>query len=156
MPVDEFVSSESWLIELLGSHTAEVRKRGLVVHLELDSQMHLRRDRLLTTALEGLFRFVFSTLPDGCEIYLASARCDSPVASLGSGELTLRWQVAGTLPRPVRGNVTSIRPISGGAAFQAQSSAAAELEAIFLAAGWSLDLAVGNGDQELWARARKN
>jgi hypothetical protein len=156
MPVDEFVSSDSWLIELLGSYTAEVRKRGLVVHHELDSQFHLRRDRLLVTALEGLFRFVFSTLPDGCEIYLASTHRNSPVATVGSGELTLRWQVAGTLPRPVRGNVTSIRPISGGAAFHAQSSAAAELEAAFLTAGWSLDLAAANGDQELWARARKS
>lgn len=156
MAVDEFVSSESWLIELLSPYTAEVRKRGLVVHHELDSQFHLRRDRLLATALEGLFRFVFSTLPDGCEIYLAAARRDSPVTSLGSGELTLRWQVAGTLPRPVRGNVSSIRPISGGAAFHSQSSAAAELEASFLAAGWSLDLAAADGDQELWARARKS
>jgi hypothetical protein len=153
MPVDEIVSSESWLTELLGSYAEEIRKRSLVLHHELDSQFHLRLDRLLVAALERLFRFVFSTAPDGCEIYLASARRDLPVAALGSGMLTLRWQVVGTLPRAARGKLVSIRPISGGAAFHAESNAAADLERAFLEAGWTLELVVADGDHELWARA---
>jgi hypothetical protein len=153
MSPDEYVTSESWLNELLHSYAVEVRARSLTVHTELDSELYLRRDGQGEAALERLFRFVFSAVPDGCEVYVASARNDSPVAALGSGALTLRWQVAGNPSRPIRGKVTAIRPIAGAAVSHVQSTAAKDLERAFHDAGWSLDLTATSGDRELWARA---
>jgi len=153
MSFEEIANSEAWLAELLERHAVEIRERSLIVHSELDSRFQMRRDRRLETALEGLFRFVFSTLPDGCEIYLASSLAITPVAPLESGTLTLRWQVAGEARRSAPGGVTPIRPIAGGAAFHARASAATELRQAFLDAGWALDIAATNGDRELWVCA---
>lgn len=153
MAFEEFATSEFWLTELLGPYAVEIQERSLVVHSELDSRFQMRRDPLLEAALERLFRFVFSTLPNGCEIYLASARTIASVTALGSGTLTLRWQVAGNSRRPAQGEATAIRPIAGGAAIHAQSNAAAELGQAFCEAGWTLDLDATSGDQELWLRA---
>jgi hypothetical protein len=152
MSFEEMSPSESWLMELLGSYAAEIRERSLVVHSEFDSRFQMRRDPLLETALERLFRFVFSTLPNGCEIYLASLATIAPVAALDSGALTLRWQVAGDARPSARGEVISIRPIVGGAAFHARSRAAGELEESFSDAGWTFDLDATNRDRELWLR----
>ena len=153
MSFEEIADFESWLAELLECYAVEIRERDLVVHSEFDSRFQMRRDRRLEKALEGLFRFVFSTLPNGCEIYLASSRTLASVARLESGTLTLRWQVAGDARRPVPGGVTTIRPIAGGAAFHAQSRAAAGLERAFRDAGWSFSVDATNGDRELWVCA---
>jgi hypothetical protein len=146
-------TSESWMLGLLAPYAIEIRDRGLIVHSELDSRFQLRRGPLLERALEHLFRFVFSTLPNGCEIYLASARAIAAVAPLESGTLTLRWQVAGAAGRLEAGEATAIRPIAGGAAFHAQSSSAVALRQAFSDAGWTFDLEATNGDRELWIRA---
>ena len=153
MSSDEIETSESWMLGLLAPYAIEIRDRGLVVHSELDSRFQLRRDMLLETALERLFRFVFSTIPNGCEIYLASSRAIVAVAPLESGTLTLRWQVAGEAGRSGPGEATAIRPIAGGAAFHVQSSSAVALRQAFSDAGWTFDLEATNGDRELWIRA---
>ena len=153
MSDDEYVSSESWLSELVHSYATEIRARSLTVHPEMDQQFYWRLDGSGEAALAHLFRFVFSTVPNGCEVYVASARSGSPVAALGSGTLTLRWQVAGNPSRPIRGKVTAIRPIAGAAVSHLQSTAAKDLERTFHDAGWSLDLTATSGDRELWARA---
>lgn len=154
MSPDEDVSSNAWLTELLDPYVAEIQARGLILRIELDSRFPLTRVPLLEAAFERLFRFVFSTLPDGCELYLGSARRTAAVAPLGAGTLTVRWQVAGDARRSVPGAViTSIRPISGGAAFHARSSAGLALQQAFSDAGWTLDFDVTNQDGELWVRA---
>jgi hypothetical protein len=154
MPSEEIATSEPWLMDLLGPYAAEIRERSLMLHSELDSRFQMRRDPLLETALERLFRFVFSTLPNGCEIYLASSPTIAPVTALDSGTLTLRWQVAGEARPSPGGEVVAIRPIVGGAAFHARSRAARELAQSFSGAGWTFDLEATNGDRELWLRAR--
>jgi hypothetical protein len=153
MSLEQVANFESWLAGLLDPYAEEIRERSLIVRSELDSRFQLRRDRRLETALEGLFRFVFSTLPNGCEIYLAASLPIASVAPLESGTLSLRWQVAGDARQPVPGGVITIRPITGGAAFHARSKAAAELEQAFRDAGWSLDVDATNGDRELWVCA---
>jgi hypothetical protein len=147
------MSSDSWLTELLAPFAAEIRGRGLIVRCELDSGFQLARAPHLEAAFEGLFRFVFSTLPDGCEFYLASSRTTASVAPLGSGTLTLRWQVAGEARHSTPGGVRSIRPIAGGAVFHAGSSSALALEQAFDDADWTLDFEATNEDGELWVRA---
>jgi hypothetical protein len=149
MSFEEIADFKIWLAELLECHAVEIRERSLVVHSEFDSRFQMRRGRRLETALEGLFRFVFSTLPNGCEIYLASSRTLASIASLESGMLSLRWQVAGNARRPALAGVTTIRPIAGGAAFHAQSGAAVGLEQAFRDAGWSFSVDATNGDREL-------
>jgi len=153
MPFEEIETSESWILGLLIPYAAEIRERDLVVHSELDSRFQLRRDPLLETAIERLFRFVFATLPEGCEIYMAASRAIAAVAPLESGTLTLRWQVAGEAERSGPGEATAIRPIAGGASFHAQSSSAVALRQAFSDAGWTFDLEAMNGDRELWIRA---
>lgn len=93
--VDEFVPSDSWLIELLDRHDVGIRKRSLLVRRELDPEFLLKREKRLELALERLLHFVFSTVPEHCEVYLASARSTAPIAAIGSGSLTVRWQVSG-------------------------------------------------------------
>ena len=153
MPSEETKTSEPWLVDLLAAYAPEIRERSLILHSELDSRFQMRRDPLLETALERLFRFVFSTLPNDCEIYLASSPTIAPVAALDSGTLTLRWQVAGDARPSPGGGVIAIRPIVGGAAFHARSRAARELAQSFSDAGWTFDLEATNGDRELWLRA---
>lgn len=153
MSSDERARPKSWLIDLLDPYAAEIRARSLVIQVELDSHFQIEREPLLALALERLLRFVFLTLPSGCELYIASARTTASVASLGSGALTLRWQVAGQVRGSAPGGITAIRPITGGAAFHAQSDAAAELEELFSSAGWTLELDAARGDRELWVRA---
>jgi len=153
MSSDETALQDSWLTGLLVPFAAEIRARGLIVRCELDPGFQLTRDPHLEAAFEGLFRFVFSTLPDGCEFYLASSRTTASVAPLGSGTLTLRWQVAGEARRSVSGEVTSIRPIAGGASFHARSSSVVALQRAFDDAGWTLDFEATNEDRELWVRA---
>ncbi len=153
MSSEEFKTSETMLIELLSSYEVEIRERGLVVHSELDSHFPMRNDPLLDRACEHLLRFVFSTLPDGCEFYLAAVRANASVSRLGSGTLTLRWQVSGEARRPMPAEATAIRPIAGGAALHADSVAAVDLEQAFLAAGWTLELEPTQDDRELWVHA---
>jgi len=153
MSSEEFASSDAWLTELLIPHAAEIRERSLVVHSELDPHFRMRCEAGLEAALGCLFRLVFSTLPDGCEVYLASRRSIAAVSPLGSGMLTLRWQVAGEVRRMAPGKATAIHPIAGGAAFHEQSNSAAELERAFRGAGWTLEIEAMNGDRELWVRA---
>jgi hypothetical protein len=154
MSLEAIANSESWFAELFERYAMEIRERNLIVRCELDSRFQLRRDPRLESALEHLLRFVFSSLPDGCELYLASSLVIASVVPLESGTLTLRWQVEGDARRPPVGGVTPIRPIAGGAAFHAQSRVASELRRLFLDAGWALDIDATNGDRELWVRAR--
>jgi hypothetical protein len=153
MPSEETTTSEPWLMDLLAPYAPEIRERSLILHSELDPRFQMRRDPLIETALERLFRFVFSTLPNDCEFYLASSPSIAPVAALDSGTLTLRWQVAGDARPSSGGDVVAIRPIGGGAAFHARSRAARELAQSFSDAGWTFDLEETNGDRELWLRA---
>ena len=153
MSSEEWVASSSWLAELLDWYAARIRERKLVVQLELDPSFQMMREPNLERALRELLEFVFATLPDGCDFYLASARSMASVTRLDSGTLTLRWQVVGETGRPTVGEVTPIRPIGGDASFHAQSDKAQGLQETFRIAGWTLDVEATSKDQELWVRA---
>jgi hypothetical protein len=149
----EYVASSSWLTELLDSYVARIQERKLSIQVELDPIFQMIREPNLERALRELFEFVFATLPDGCDFYLASARSIAPVTRLGSGAITLRWQVVGAIGRRTAGEVTPIRPIGGGASFHLQSDKARQLEEAFRTAGWTLDIDATSNDRELWVRA---
>lgn len=150
MSFDEMVNSESCLAGFLDRYAAEIERRNLIVRSEFDSRFQMRRDQRLESAFEGLFRFVFSTLPNGCEIYLSSSLTIASVASLASGTVTLRWQVVGDARPSGRGGVATIRPLVGGAALHARSRAVGELVVAFRDVGWTLGVDAMNGDRELW------
>jgi hypothetical protein len=154
MSSEEFVPSDSWLADLLEPHATEIQARALLLHLEPDPRFHIERDPDVVAGFESLLRFVLSTIPDGCEIFVASARSDSAVAALGSGMVTLRWQVVGAELPGADDKITPIRPIPGAAEAHAGSPTAREIEATLGRAGARLDLSAAPGDRELWARVR--
>lgn len=149
-----FVRSDVWLGELLDRHGVEVERRGLQVRRELDADLPLRRTGAGDRALERLLRFAFATVPDDCEVFVASARPLSPVAALGEGDVTLRWQVVGPEAADPGETVAPIRPLPGGATAHARSAAAGELRAACAALGWPLELSPANRDREIWLRVR--
>ncbi len=153
MSHEEFKASDTWLAEILAPHAGEVQERKLIVRTEFDPRFQMKYDAKLEAALKRLLRFVFATLPEGCEAYLAAARSAAAVSVLGSGELTCRWQVAGRPEGSRDREAIAIRPVAGGGAFHRQSKAALELERVFAEAAWSLRLEATNDDLELWARA---
>jgi hypothetical protein len=156
MASDELVSSQAWLAGLLESHAEEIRARTLIVARELDARFVMAPSEELETALRGLFDFVFSTAPDQSEIYLATARTTAPVARLGSGMLTVRWQVAGERPVSEREDLVPLRPVPGGPADHLGSDRAQHLRRAFERAGWTFELTVPSAEGELLARVLRD
>jgi hypothetical protein len=150
---EEFEASDAWLANLLAPYRVEIDRRALVVRTEFDPRFQMRRDAGLEIALKRLIRFVFSTLPEGCEAYLASARSTAAVAPLGAGTITCRWQVAGRDQAPTRPGTVAIRPLVGGGAFHRESRTGHGLVRDFADAGWELRLEATEDDLEMWAWA---
>lgn len=148
----EIVASEAWLHEIFERHRSEASERDLQIHLELDPRFRVRPSIELARAVDELVGFVLATIPDGCELFVASTKTSAPVARLGSGTLTLRWQVAGAERPASEGNVRSIRPVAGGAASHLASRVAQRVGARFEGTPASLELFAAEGDRELWAR----
>lgn len=147
-----FVAADRWIGSLLDHHAPEIDRRGLQVRRELDAELALRRTPAAERTLEQLLRFAFSTVPDGCEVFVAATRAASPVAAVGQGELVLRWQVVGRRAPGAAANVRPIRPVPGGASVHLRSGAAGELRAACAALDWILELSSANHDRELWMR----
>jgi len=127
--------------------------REIFIRRELDPRFQIQIDAALEAALARLLHFVFSTVPNGCEIFVASARNLASVADLGSGSVTLRWQAAGHDRSRETEKVTPLRPIAAGARAHVDSDAAARSRAAFEEAGWELELFAMSEDREIWARA---
>ena len=70
--------------------------------------------------------------------------------------MTLRWQVAGQGRRGADDSVIALRPIADDAANHTRSGRAALLEEAFAEAGWSFELEMSVGGDELWARAESD
>jgi hypothetical protein len=153
MGSDEFVSSRAWLSELFETHALEIRERQLIVLREFDARFLVAPSGALEAALRGLFDFAVATTPDHCEIYLATARTTRPVAELGSGSLTMRWQVVGERLRLVDAPTVALRPIPGDPADHVRSKRASALTRAFDDAGWRFELSVVSRKGELLARA---
>lgn len=152
MNPEDIVASEAWLRTILERHRPEAKDRELQVHMELDPRFQIRPSVDLANAVDGLLGFVLATIPDGCEIFVASTKNMAPVARLGSGTLTLRWQVTGFELPASEGNVRPIRPVAGGAASHLTSKPAQRVEALFEAVPAALEFSAADGDRELWAR----
>jgi hypothetical protein len=150
------LESSTWIALLLEAHADEIVDRAIHIRLEFDPRLQLSMDEKLEVALIGLVRFAVSTVPDGCEIFMASARGLGPVERLESGSLTLRWQVAGEKRGRPHEKVTAMRPLVGNARTHVQSRIAADLKDAFDAAGWGFELLAMAEDRELWAKASKN
>ncbi len=150
---DQRPEPPNWIERLLNAYAREILDRSLRVQCEFDPRFQIAKDERLEAAVVGLFRFVLSSVPDGCEVYFASARSLAPVAALESGSLTLRWQVAGDEPGRRHDKVTALRPIVGSARTHVQSRAAIALRDDFGAAGWNLELFAMTEDEEMWACA---
>ncbi|HPG24377.1 MAG: hypothetical protein H6748_17155 [Spirochaetaceae bacterium] len=130
----------------------ELAARRIRVHLECDPVDEPPATGPAITALDALVRFVLDTTPDGCEVYVAT-RGDpgAPVAS-GSGEIVVRWQVAGE--RVADRGIVPIRPLPGDADRHATSRRARRVVALFEALAWELSLGSTPGGGELLARVR--
>jgi len=149
---DASAPTRDWIEGLIAAHRDEVEAREITVRIELDPRFQIAREGPLESAMVDLFRFAFSTIPDRCELFVATAREIVPVSALDSGSLTLRWQAVGAASLRDRGSVTAIRPIAGGAQVHVESRAAQLLLSAFDAASWNLELIAVNGDQEIWAQ----
>jgi hypothetical protein len=152
---DERPESRTWIEELLSAHADDIFGRELRVQCEFDPLFPITKDERLEAALVGLFRFVFSTVPDGCEVFVASARRVAPVASVESGSLIIRWQAVGNERSRFREKVTALRPIVGDARTHAQSKLSADLKDAFEAAGWEFELSAMAEDREMWVCASR-
>ncbi len=156
MPADsqaDFLALGPWLEELLECHAAEIRSRALVLQLELDCEFIVEQSDALGIAFRELFRLILATVPDGCEIYLGSARSTAPVSNLGAGQFNARWQLAGRPDSGADFKLARLHPRSGDAAQHAQSALAAPIVAGFAAARWDFALETLEGGREILARA---
>jgi hypothetical protein len=156
MPGDSqlaFLALGPWLEELLQRHAAEIRSRALVLQLELDPEFVIEPSDALGTAFRELLRLILATVPDGCEIYLGSARSTAPVSRLGAGHFNARWQVAGRPDPGADCELGRLHPRSGDAAEHAQSALAARIVARFAATRWNFALEILEGGREILARA---
>ena len=156
MPADTqaaYLALGPWLEELLEGHAAEIRSRALVLQLELDPGFMVEESDALGMAFRELFRLIFATVPDGCEIYLGSARSTAPVSKLGMGQVNARWQVAGRSEPGAELNLARLHPRSGDAAAHTQSALATRIVAEFAATQWDFALESLEGGREILARA---
>jgi hypothetical protein len=94
---------------------------------------------------------MIATVPDGCEIYLGSARSSAAVARLGAGHWSARWQVAGEVG--VSTIATPLRPRTGGAERHSKSSLANRVRERFSKTRWEFSLEALYAGRELLARA---
>jgi hypothetical protein len=137
---------------MLQPHAAEMELRRLRVRRELDASCQAEMSPALEAAFRELLHFVFATVPDGCEVYLATARSTASISRLEAGGIVLRWQVAGSRepdPDPV---VTPLHPRRGDAAEHARSARAMRMCAAFVDAGSGCVLEVVPPGGELLAR----
>jgi hypothetical protein len=156
MPADSqaaLLALGPWLEELMDRHAAEIRSRALVLRMEFDPVFTLPRSDALGTAFRALFRLILATVPDGCEIYLASARSTAPVSRLGAGQFNARWQVAGRADAGAGVSLARLHPRSGSAAQHVRSALAARVLAGFAATPWEFALETLEGGREILARA---
>jgi len=147
-----FVASDVWMRAVLEGHRTATSERGLLLHTEFDRRFQIRPSPELERGVDALVRFVLATVPDGCEIFVASTRDAVPVAPLGAGMLTFRWQVTGVTPPRGSGNVRPLRPVSGAATKHIRSKAARRIVKIFGGLAAEFELSAIEGDRELWAR----
>ncbi|HEB89325.1 MAG TPA: hypothetical protein ENI85_07120 [Deltaproteobacteria bacterium] len=152
MKAEDLVPCETWIEALLAPHAIEVRERGLVLRRDFGDRPWMRRGSASEAALKRLFLFVFATVPDGCEIYLATLRSPAPVSALGTGMLALRWQVAGRENRGSGDGPIALRPVAGDATKHVDSRSARDLALAFSRADWDFELSRTADDRELWAR----
>jgi len=138
---------------LLAGHATEIAARDLRVRTELDPQWTRDATPASVEAFRKLLRLVFATVPDGCEVYVASARSTAPVARLGAGQVTARWQVEGASER-AGDQVSSLHPRPGSAWAHARSPLARRIREAFARAGWVFELEARTSGDELLARAR--
>jgi hypothetical protein len=145
----------SWLSALLAPSQAELERRGLRLHRELDDRFMIERAPDIDAAFTALMGFVLRSVPDGCEIYLAASRHVAPVSRLGSGQFVLRWQIADhddCFPTAQHGRVVALRPSSAAESFSAQAGSARRIREAFDAAGWDFSLdhlgGAGSGAKE--------
>lgn len=139
---------------LLEAHAVEVRARRLRIRTELDESWQREATGETIGAIRALLRLVFATIPDGCEIYVGSARSTSPVARLDAGLLTVRWQVVGEGARPQteETRVAPLHPRPGSAWHHMDSPLARRASEAFARLGWCFELEVLTSGQELVAR----
>jgi hypothetical protein len=159
MPMDDLGPADRWLAKLVENHRSEIERRGLGIHLDIDSGFALARDARLDRAFRELIAFAIATVPDDCEIYLAANRDPTPVTRVGAGRVTLRWQVAGPARPGVGGpggSVVRIHPIALDAEALVDGAAAKRIRAAFDAAGCLFRLEATSSGRELIARADRS
>jgi hypothetical protein len=139
---------------LLEAHSAEIAERRLSVRLALDSAWRAESTPDLVAAFRGLLQLVFATLPDGCEVYLESARSVAPVSRIGDGMVTLRWQVPGVQRSASEQGVTPLRPRIGDAEAHVDSPAVGRVREAFHEAGWIFEIEAVPPGCELFVRVR--
>jgi hypothetical protein len=155
---ESFVPVSAWLAALLSGSRSELERRGLHVHQELEDSFVIADAVDARKAFAALMRFVLSSVPDGCEIYLAASREVAPVSRLGAGQFTVRWQVTDLEDRlrsAGEGRVLPLRREPGESRNRVQSEAIRSIRAGFDAAGWDFSLDEVGGGKELLARVSR-
>ena len=153
--MDDLISGDRWLQGFLDRYDLEVSERSLSIHLDGEADFVLTRDARFDEALSRLIHFVFETVPDGCEIYLAAGRPPAPVSRVGAVEVTVRWQVAGRGGQ-IRDRVVPIHPVAADARTLANAATSKGIRAAFAAAQSVFSLDVVRTGRELIARASKS
>ena len=141
MEPEELVSAKIWVEEVLSGYEADIERRKIALHREFDSGFWLLRNERLGAALSDLISLALETLPDGCELYIAAGRTSAPVARVGAGQITLRWQVRDAEEgnsKPPAGNVVPLRPPTRVG--EVDAAAVTNLCGAFAEAGWWLQL----------------
>lgn len=158
MSDEAYVPVSVWLTALLSRSQAELERRGLRLHQEIEETFVIEQEADSERAFAALMRFVLSSVPDGCEIYLAASRHLAPVSRLGAGQFTVRWQVADRAdrtPMAAESRVVPLRSKSDDAPNRAQAESLRWIRQGFDAAGWDFWLDRVGGGQELMARVSR-
>ena len=80
------------LNELLARHRDEIAQRRLILRVDLEPGLVLDWPDS-SDAIARLVGLAISTLPDGCELLVAATRSPERISRVGTGVVTLRWQV---------------------------------------------------------------
>ena len=152
--MDELISVERWFSDVLDRYETEIEARSLSVHLDVEEGARVARHPAFEDGVSRLIHFVLETVPNGCEIYLAANRPVAPVSSVGSVEVTIRWQVAGVEDRS-SDTVVPLHPIASDARSLANSLTARGLRDAFRAAGAGFSIEFLRTGRELMARVTR-
>ncbi len=152
------VSAADWLSRLLNEGVDAGERTRVGFRLELDPELFVVPSKRLERVIRRLVDLARSSAVDGATIDLACVRSAARVAPVGSGQITLRWQVPLEEAQPTGRLPSGVIPLRPRRPVEARAVALAaigELGREFRACGWSLRCDPVSSGRELLVRVSR-